>query len=205
MNAPAEIPDSVLTSAAAQGDEQAFAALMRRHKTWLYRFIRRYAGDSDEAYDLLQDTFVSAWQALARFDPQRSFPVWLRRIALNKCRDRARRAAVRRAALALFGFDAANNQTAPAADELAASEQSMHRLEQAIANLPRRLKEPLILTTFQGLSHKEAAAILGINAKAVEMRVYRARRRLAAEIQRDEIEGIAAIDATRDSPSPSAV
>lgn len=201
MNAPADIPDYVLTSAAAQGDEDAFAALMRRHKTWLYRFIRRYTGDSDEAYDLLQDTFVSAWQALARFDSQRSFPVWLRRIALNKCRDRARRLAVKRAALALFGFDAANNQYVPSADELAGSEQALRRLEQAIANLPRRLKEPLILTTLQGLSHKEAAAILGINAKAVEMRVYRARRRLAADMQRDEIEDIL----TRDCPSPSGV
>lgn len=193
MNAPAEIPDNVLTSAAAQGDEEAFAALMRRHKSWLYRFIRRYTGDSDEAYDLLQDTFVSAWQALARFDPQRSFAVWLRRIALNKCRDRARRLAVKRAALALFGFDAANNQYAPSADEKAGSEQALRRLEEAIANLPRRLKEPLLLTTFQGLSHKEAGAILGINAKSVEMRVYRARRRLAAEIQRDDIEEIAAV------------
>lgn len=193
MNAPAEIPDYVLTSAAAQGDEAAFAALMRRHKSWLYRFIRRYTGDSDEAYDLLQDTFLSAWQALARFDPQRSFPVWLRRIALNKCRDRARRLAVKRSALALFGFDGANNQYVPSAEELAGSEQALHRLEQAIANLPRRLKEPLILTTFQGLSHKEAAAILGVNAKAVEMRVYRARRRLAAELQRGDIEEIAAI------------
>lgn len=192
MNAPAEIPDYVLTSAAAQGDEAAFAALMRRHKSWLYRFIRRSTGDSDEAYDLLQDTFVSAWQALGRFDPQRSFPVWLRRIALNKCRDRARRLAVKRAALALFGF-AAENQHVPAADESAGSEQALHRLEQAIANLPRRLKEPLILTTFQGLSHKEAGAILGINAKAVEMRVYRARRRLAADLQRDDIQEIAAV------------
>ena len=205
MNAPADLPDYVLTSAAAQGDEHAFAALMRRHKTWLYRFIRRYAGDSDEAYDLLQDTFVSAWQALARFDPQRSFPVWLRRIALNKCRDRARRVAVRRAALALFGIDAANNQYVPAADELAGSEQSVRRLEQAIANLPRRLKEPLILTTLQGLSHKEAAAILGVNAKAVEMRVYRARRRLAADLRRDEFAEIAAISAATDCPSPSEV
>lgn len=204
MNAPAEIPDHVLTSAAAEGDEEAFAALMRRHKTWLYRFIRRYSGDSDDAYDLLQDTFVSAWQALARFDPQRSFPVWLRRIALNKCRDRARRTAVRRAALALFGFDAATNRYAPAADELTGSEQALRRLEQAIADLPRRLKEPLILTALQGLSHKEAAAILGINAKAVEMRVYRARRRLASAMQREDIDEIAVI-ATRDFPSPSEV
>ena len=81
---------------------------------------------------------------------------------------------------------------------MAACEQSMRRLDQAIARLPRRLKKSLILTTLQGLSHKEAAAILRINAKAVEMRVYRARRRLAAELRREEIEEIAAISPARD-------
>lgn len=193
MNAPTETPDCVLASAAAQGDDDAFAALMRRHKTWLYRFIRRYVADRDEAYDLVQDTFVSAWTALGRFDPQRSFPVWLRRIALNKCRDRARRHAVRRAAFSLLGFALEHNRLAPAADEVAESGQALRRLEQAIAKLPRRLKEPLILTTLEGLTHKQAAAVLGINAKAVEMRVYRARRRLAAEVERDDMIEVAVI------------
>ena len=88
---------------------------------------------------------------------------------------------------------------------MAACEQSMRRLDQAIARLPRRLKEPLILTTLQGLSHKEAAAILGINAKAVEMRVYRARWRLAADLRRDEFVDIAGISPATDCPSPSGV
>jgi RNA polymerase sigma-70 factor (ECF subfamily) len=63
---------------------------MRRHKGWLYQFIRRYVADRDDAYDVLQESFVSAWSALSRFDPERPFEAWLRRIALNKCRDRAR-------------------------------------------------------------------------------------------------------------------
>lgn len=192
MTVPDDIPDAVLTAAAAKGDQPAFAALMRRHKAWLYRFIRRYVGDRDDAYDVLQDSFVSAWSALARFDPARPFPAWLRQIALNKCRDRARRNAVRNTALALFGFAAGLEQTTPPADEIAASGEALKRLEAAIARLPRRLKEPLILTVMEGLSHREAGALLGINAKAVEMRVYRARRQLAGEIERDDIAAVAA-------------
>jgi len=69
---------------------------MARHKGWLYQFIRRYVADRDDAYDVLQESFVSAWGALGRFDPERPLEAWLRRIALNKCRDRARRSAVRR-------------------------------------------------------------------------------------------------------------
>ena len=185
MTAPIEIPDAALAVAAAQGDETAFASIMRRHKGWLYRFIRRYVADRDDAYDVLQDSFVSAWSALRRYDPERPFAIWLRRIALNKCRDRARRDTVRRAALALLSFE--DRATAPAADEIAASGEALRRLEAAIAKLPRRLKEPLILTMLEGLSHKDAGALLGINAKAVETRAYRGRKRLAAELDRGDI------------------
>jgi RNA polymerase sigma-70 factor (ECF subfamily) len=62
-----------LAVAARGGDQAAFAALMRRHKAWLYQFIRRYIADRDDAYDILQESFVSTWGALARYDPERPF------------------------------------------------------------------------------------------------------------------------------------
>lgn len=190
MTAIEEPPDGALALAACQGDHNAFATIMRRHKGWLYRFIRHYVADREEAYDVLQDSFVSAWNALSRFDPERSFTIWLRRIALNKCRDRARRNAVRRAA---FSVLALGENTAPAANSTAAAGQALRRLETAIAKLPRRLKEPLILTVLEGLSHKQAGALLGINAKAVEMRVYRAKRQLAAELDPEDIKDLTGV------------
>ena len=174
-----DLPDGPLALAAREGDHGAFAALMCRHKGWLFRFVRRYVGDREDAYDLVQESFVSAWSALGRYDPDRPFEAWLRRIALNKCRDRARRNAVRRAALALLGFGAQRETSQAAADTTAAADQALRRLETAVAALPRQLKEPLVLTAIEGLSHKDAAELLGINAKAVETRVYRARKRLA--------------------------
>ena len=185
MTASVETPDAVLAVAAAQGDEAAFGIIMRRHKGWLYRFIRHYVADRDEAYDVLQDSFVSVWAALRRYDPERPFAVWLRRIALNKCRDRARRNAVRRAAFTLLGLE--DMGATPAADQIAASGEALRRLEAAIAKLPRRLKEPLILTALEGLSQREAGALLGISAKAIETRAYRGRKQLAAELDRDDI------------------
>lgn len=185
-----EPSDASLAIAARQGDHAAFGAIMRRHKGWLYRFIRRYVADRDDAYDLLQESFVSAWSALSRFDPNRPFEAWLRRIALNKCRDRARRNAVRRAALTLLGLGKAREReedSTPAPDSAAASDQALRRLEEAIAALPRQLKEPLVLTMLEGLSHKDAGELLGINAKAVETRVYRAKRRLAAVLDPSDL------------------
>ena len=189
MTADLKPPDSDLAIAAREGDTQAFAALMRRHKDWLYRFIRNYAGDREEAHDLLQESFVSAWRALARFDVQRSFPAWLRQIALNKCRDHARRRAVRHAALTLFAFMGESSTTMPETGDTQ-TDNGLRLLESAITKLPRALKEPLVLTALEGLSHKEAAELLGISAKAVEVRVYRAKRRLSEWLNPETAEAV---------------
>ena len=84
----AEATDAELVARVLRGEDAAFTALMRRHKSWLYLFIRRHTPTSEDAWDILQDSFASAWKALKRYDPTRPFDVWLRRIALNKCRDR---------------------------------------------------------------------------------------------------------------------
>jgi RNA polymerase sigma-70 factor (ECF subfamily) len=175
--------DAELAARALAGGDEAFALLMRRHKAWVFRFIRRYVGSSEDVYDLVQETFFSAWQALERYQRDRPFDAWLRRIALNKCRDRGRRELVRRV---LQAFSHHEDEPAlevpdPAAgpDTRADADDAVHRLEHALEHLPRGLKEPLLLTALEGLSHKEAGELLGLNAKAVEMRVYRARARLA--------------------------
>lgn len=179
MTGQAEPPDEVLAPRAADGDARAFAVLMTRHKDGLYRFARRYVGNADEAYDIVQQSFISAWRALGRYDPARAFDTWLRAIALNKCRDHARRAAVRR--LLMLSQDAAA-ASLPDAEARWIAGQQLVALDRAIAKLPRALKEPLLLTAFEGLSQAEAGRLLGISAKAVEMRVYRARRALAAAL-----------------------
>jgi RNA polymerase sigma-70 factor (ECF subfamily) len=169
--------DAELAARAVKGDRAAFDVFVRRHRENLYRFIRRYVGDADEAYDLLQETFVAAWQALGRYDTARPAATWLRRIALNKCRDWGRRRAVRR-----FFYGAVDLETVqPAALAAGADIQEsalLGRLDQAVASLPKQLKEPLLLTVFEGLSQQDAGAALGITAKAVETRVYRARKLL---------------------------
>lgn len=175
--------DAALVKRALGGDDAAFAHLMGRHKQWAYRFVRRYVGNADDAYDVLQDTFFSAWLALARYQPARPFDIWLRRIALNKCRDRARRETVRRVFGRLTGEEAEAIELPDAAagpESLVATGQEIEQLERSLAALPRSLKEPLLLTALEGLTHQEAAEVLGLNAKAVEMRIYRARERLNA-------------------------
>ena len=193
MTPPDDPSDQTLTARAVKGDQAAFAVLMQRHKGWLFRFVRRYVGEAEDAYDMVQESFASAWVALSRYDPSRPFDVWLRRIALNQCRDRARKAAVRRV---LFGFAGAPDSRpeaadpAPSADQSVATRRALGRLEAAIAGLPRSLKEPLVLSALEGLSHKEVGDMLGLNAKAVETRVYRARKQLALVLERSDLDDL---------------
>ncbi len=182
--------DAVLAARAIKGDRSAFNLIVRRHQEPLYRFIRRYVGDADEAYDLLQESFVSAWQALGRYDTARPAGAWLRRIALNKCRDWGRRRIVRRFFYAAGTLD--ETTAAPDANALTNAEDNneatLISLDRAIAALPVQLKEPLLLTAFEGLSQAAAGETLGISAKAVETRVYRARKLLAEALKADGVD-----------------
>lgn len=185
----AQDSDAELVGRALSGEEHAFTLLMRRHKAGLHRFVRRYVGDADAALDMVQETFVSAWRALSRFDGRKPFPVWLRAIALNKCRDRGRRLLVRR--LAFGEKDAESPEAQRQADPTPDGEaqlldrQRRAAFDRALASLPAKLKEPLLLTYFEDLSQQEAAQILGVSVKTVETRIYRARQRLG-ELLRDE-------------------
>jgi len=179
--------DAALVTATLAGDESAFTALVGRHKKWLYRYIHRYVRDESEAQDVLQESLIAAWRALKSYDPNRPLEFWLRRIALNKCRDRARRLAVRRILLPWSGGtrEASAIDPTPPADESLAESEDLKRARTAIEALPGRLRDPLILTAIEELSHAEAAEILGITVKAVEGAVYRAKKQLAETLKLD--------------------
>jgi len=180
----AELGDDALAARAARGNAQAFAALVTRHKAPLYSYVRRYVGSADDAYDLLQQTFLSAWLALGRYDVKLSLVAWLRAIARNKCRDHARKTKVMR----LLMIDDWSVPASRVADDRAdpeetwIEEEGLRAIDAAIADLPHALKEPLLLTAFEGMSHIEAGRELGITAKAVETRISRARQQLASAL-----------------------
>lgn len=182
--------DAELAALTIAGRRAAFAAIMRRHRDPIYRLIRGHIGDGEEALDLVQDVFVSAFRHLNRYDGARPMRAWLARIAINRSRDWQRRRRVR----ALFGMAGADVQAiveavpddAPGADVTAADRREMTRLTEAITTLPAKLKETLLLRTVEGLTQAEAAATLGISEKAVETRLYRARGKLAETMRRAE-------------------
>lgn len=185
----ASCTDAQLAALTLTGRQEAFAELMRRHREPVYRLIRGHIGDAEEAVDLVQDCFASAFRSLDRYDQARPFRAWLSRIAINKCRDWGRRRAVRRIFIpeSSAPHAAAVPDPSPDAHDAVGDRQELERLWSALAALPRSLKEPLILRVLEELSQAEIAAVLRISEKAVETRIYRARQKLQALRQgRDE-------------------
>jgi RNA polymerase sigma factor CnrH len=176
--------DQELAGLAVVGQGQAFRELMQRHKGPVFRLIKSNVGDADEALDILQESFVAAFASIHRYDPTRPFRVWIARIALNKCRDWARRRAVR----SFFSLarpiesDEEFESDAPSPERETQGRAELARVEQAIATLPVALRDVLTLRTIEELSQAETAAILGISEKAVETRLYRARAQLKGKV-----------------------
>ena len=155
----------------------------------LHRFVARYVGDAEEAMDLVQETYVAAWLAIGRYDPDRPFQAWLRVVALNKCRDWSRRRRVRRMVRGIMGLDepAAMAIGDPAAgpDDQTHDRIMLRRVQIGLDRLPDTQKAPLLLAVLEHRSHDEIAGILGLTPKAVELRIARARRTLAGLLKGD--------------------
>lgn len=171
--------------AARAGEQTAYTQLLQLHRAAVFRVCRNHVGEEAEALDLTQEAFAAAFAGLARFDTARSFRTWILRIAVNKCHDWARRRKVRRFfALARpieAALDIADDAIGP--EDALADRQEVARLREAVALLPQGLKEPLILFAIEGLSQTETADVLGLTQKAVELRVARAKRRLAEMLE----------------------
>ncbi len=176
----ADADDRALAARAQAGEQAAYAMLMARHRDAVWRLARGHVGDADEALDITQDAFVAAFAAIGRYDGSRPFRAWMARITINKCRDWARRRAVRRFFTLAKPIDDAvhvADLTASPEDALASAE-GVTRINAAIAALPFNLKEVLLLRTIEAMSQADTAILLGISEKAVETRLYRARAKL---------------------------
>lgn len=174
-----------------KGHHGAFDELMARYKGRLHAFICRYIADREEAYDLLQECFISIYRKIELYDPDRRFSTWAFQIALNKCRDWGRKNSLRR----LLPFSALDktgdengyfleNIADPGAspEDILSDRRELEQLALAIRELPDKLKSPLIMCVLDGMSQDDCAAILDVSRKTVETRIYRARQKLSGLI-----------------------
>jgi RNA polymerase sigma-70 factor (ECF subfamily) len=169
-----------------RGQDKALDELMRRYKQSLFYFVTRYTRDEDLSYDIVQETFFRVYNKAETFNPAYKFKTWLYQIALNLCRDYARKKKLQ-SFVSLDTWLDSDEDSGSLHDILASGEniesltehrQTLKLLENQIDRLPHKLKTALILFSLEGNSQEECARILGITPKTLETRIYRARKRL---------------------------
>jgi RNA polymerase sigma factor (sigma-70 family) len=165
-----DLTDEGLVAACATGDRAARALLFERHVDAVHRFVARMrASDADVVDDLVQATFIAAFQSAARFrGPQ--LRGWLFGIAANIVRTYARGEIRRKRALSVLA-DPIEDVSAPADPDLA-------KLSGAIAELSHDLRAALVLVDLQGETGRDAAAALGVPEGTLWRRVFFARKAL---------------------------
>ncbi len=181
--------DRELVDAAREGDAEAFSALVQRHQRRIYRLAVHLLRNAAEAEDVTQDTFVRAYGALERFDGRCEPFTWMYRIAVNLSLNMIRARKARRVATTTDDPKVAANlvERRPShADPAArsADRELATALGAALDELSETLRTTLVLVCVDGLSHAEAAAILGAPEGTIAWRIHEARKKLRASLER---------------------
>jgi RNA polymerase sigma-70 factor, ECF subfamily len=167
-------PDTELVARVAAGDAMAARQLMTRHLPMVLGIARRLLPQKHEADDVAQEAFARVWTNAAKWSAgQALFKTWLHRVTMNLCYDRLR-------ARRHEDLDAANDVPAPQPGPAQAllQGQAAAAIDGAIASLPARQREAIVLVHYQGLSNIEAAAQMEVSVEAMESLLARGRRTL---------------------------
>jgi len=159
--------------------------LVSRHARSILSVTSRMLGQTADAEDVAQETFVAAFRSLSRFQFDAKFSTWLYRIAVNKCTDALR---ARRPTVSLD--QPADDDTTTAWQPLddATPEWELEQVELAweldkgIEALPHMYRESFVLKHIEGLGYDEMSAILGVHRDTLKMRVYKARTLLCRSL-----------------------
>ena len=159
------------------GDRHAFGELVQRYSDPLYRHALSMIGSPDVAEDILQTSFIKAYQHLAEVHGR--FDAWLFRIVANGCKDWLKN--IRRTHLSYEEDDQPSSYATP--EEVLDRTELRSDLDRALLSLPLSLREAFIMKHVEGRSYEEMADLLGTTVGALKMRVHRAREALQALLE----------------------
>jgi RNA polymerase sigma-70 factor, ECF subfamily len=166
------IGDDQLIARVLRGERDSFGALVTRHQDAIYRHMRGMGLDHDTSVDLVQDSFVKAYQRLSECRNPSQFRAWVFRIARNLCLDYLKN--VRRMTVPLSEVSTDVAQPEQSDTELTIT------LQNALDTLPLQLREAFLLKHDAGYTYDEIAEMTDASASAVKMRVHRAGESLRA-------------------------
>lgn len=186
--------EAALVSALRAGDESAYETMVRRYGARLLATAMRLMKREDDAADVVQEAYLSAFRAIDRFGGGARLSTWLHRIVVNAALMRLRSRRRRREESIddlLPRFDETGHFAEPPTDWGASADQLLERKDScamvraAIAKLPESYRTVLVLRDVEELDTEEVAQVLGVTANAVKVRLHRARQALRSLIEND--------------------
>lgn len=165
--------ESDLIAAAQAGDRPAFAVLVERYWSRLYRWLYHLTHDSHAAEDLAQETFLKAFSGLRTFRPDSNFRAWLFRIGHNNFVNQQR---LRHGHRQPLPADVPSNAEGPVEETL--NREALAHLTRAVGRLPTEFRSAFLLRAEEGLSFRQIAGVLRITEETARWRVFKARQKL---------------------------
>jgi RNA polymerase sigma factor (sigma-70 family) len=191
MATECDAEDASDMQALRSGDDLALNRIMGRHREKIFHYLIRLLQDEEEALDLAQETFVRVFLNRDKFNSKNRLSPWMYAIATNLARDRMRWLARHRNVsieTPLGNGDATLSdslrETGLSPNESLEREERVNQVKEALAEIPEELRTPLVLVEYEDMSQAEIATVLDCTPKAVENRLYRARKLLREKLSR---------------------
>jgi RNA polymerase sigma-70 factor (ECF subfamily) len=188
--------DFRLVARAQQGDLRSYDALVTRHRGRIFAMIRNMIYQEADAWDLSQEVFIKAWNALPRFEAKARFSTWLYRIAHNVVYDWTRKRKLESVGELNDGIfdreriDSASCTTpsgGESPDDAMVHGELRTKIEIALGKISPEHREVVLLKDVQGLSYKEIAEVMACSLGTVMSRLFYARQKLQL-LLKDEYE-----------------
>ncbi len=171
---PRELSDEQLITEVANGDQDAFTILARRHEDKVFGLAHRVLGDRGDALDATQETLLTVYRQASTFRGDSAFSTWLYRIGMNTSRDLLRK----RRRWQREGNDL-DNEDPPAPGRVDDQVTQRIDLARALEQLTDDYREPVLLHDVAGVPYEEIARLTQTNIGTIKSRISRGRRKLA--------------------------
>lgn len=180
-----EITDNYVIDKVLGGDNAIYEVLIRRYNTKLYRVAKGIIKDEDEIEDVMQNTYVKAYEKLHQFKREAQFPTWLTRILINEAlASKKRNSKLLPLDLKYFDIqDQEYNTEIEGKEKLEMQQNAKRLLEAAIANLPEKYRVVFMVREIEQLSVSDTAGLLHISEENVKVRLHRSKTLLKSALK----------------------
>jgi RNA polymerase sigma-70 factor (ECF subfamily) len=175
-----EDTEAVWIEQAKAGDQRAFTSLVEAYQTPVYNLAYRMLGNSVEAENAAQETFIRMYTKLDTYDPERKFSSWLLAIASHYCVDLLRRRRMNYLSLDDLPpmVELAMPKTAQP-EQIVVCQQDASAIQKLLEALPPNYRTPVVLRYWYDMSYREIAETMGVTESTIKTRLHRARAKLA--------------------------